>query len=181
MRVSADTPPWCLWAVMKEREAIREDKTRSVIETSYREYRHALVRFATVLVGADDANDVVSSAMLTVLERDPDRIDNPRAYIYQAVANQARNHKRGEARRHRREERSAIRSGSETFPEPYPEVREAIEGLSVRQRAVVYLFYWEDLSEDTVAERLGISAGSVRQHLFRARRNLRRAISDHDE
>lgn len=157
---------------------VAEDHRQMV--DAYRQHRHDLVRFATVLVGPDAAHDVVSSAVLRVLERDSASAGKPKAYLYQAVANQARNHKRGEARRRSREER-APRTQVEAAPaEPYPEVREAIERLSVRQRAVIYLSYWEDLPEQTVANHLGITTGSVRRHMSRARRHLRRALHDHD-
>lgn len=157
---------------------VAEDHQQMV--DAYRQHRHELVRFATVMVGPDAAQDVVSSAALRVLERDPAPVERPKAYLYQAVANQARNHKRGESRRRSREER-APRTQVEAAPaEPYPEVREAIERLSVRQRAVIYLSYWEDLAEQEVAEHLGISTGSVRRHMSRARRHLRRALHDHD-
>lgn len=127
---------------MNERD-VAEDHQEMV--DTYRQHRHDLVRFATVLVGPDAAQDVVSSAVLRVLERDPAPVERPKAYLYQAVANQARNHKRGESRRRSREER-APRTQVEAAPtEPYPEVRGAIERLSVRQRAVIYLSYWEDL------------------------------------
>jgi RNA polymerase sigma factor (sigma-70 family) len=55
-------------------------------------------------------------------------------------------------------------------------VREAVAGLSVRQRAVVVLTYWADLDPRAVAERLGISEGSVRRHLARARARLREVL-----
>ena len=62
------------------------------------------------------------------------------------------------------------RSGSAVGPtvgdaELRPEVREAVGALSIRQRAVVVLTYWADLAPRAVAERLGISEGSVRRHL----------------
>jgi RNA polymerase sigma-70 factor (ECF subfamily) len=55
-------------------------------------------------------------------------------------------------------------------------VRDAVVALSVRQRAVIVLTYWADLDPRTVAERLGISEGSVRRHLARARAHLREAL-----
>jgi len=64
------------------------------------------------------------------------------------------------------------------LPEFRPEVRQAVEELSVRQRAVVYLTYWEDMTDEAVAVHLGISAGSVRRHLARARKHLRRVLHD---
>lgn len=149
------------------------------MEEAYRRHASALVRFATVLVGPDDAQDVVSSAVLRVLDKGTE-IDNPKAYLYQAVANQARNHQRGEARRRRLEHANARLDPTTSDPEPYPEVRAAVERLSVRQRAVVYLTYWEDMPETRVAEHLGIGSGSVRRHLARARRHLRRVLHEYD-
>ncbi len=162
---------------MKERE-VAEDHRQMV--NAYRQHRHDLVRFATVLVGRNAAQDVVSSALLRVLERDPAPVERPKAYLYQAVANQARNHKRGEARRRSREERAPRTQVEAAQAEPYPEVREAIERLTLRQRAVIYLSYWEDLPEQTVAEHLGITTGTVRRHLYRARQHLRRTLHDHE-
>jgi DNA-directed RNA polymerase specialized sigma24 family protein len=57
-----------------------------------------------------------------------------------------------------------------------PEVRQAVARLSMRQRAVVVLTYWADLAPPAVAERLGISEGSVRRHLARARARLREVL-----
>lgn len=118
--------------------------------------------------------------MLRLLDRRPTQVEKPRAYLYQAVTNRARNHQRGETRLRHREQRAALRVSMPPPPEPYPEVREAIERLSVRQRAVVCLAYWEDLTEDVIAEHLGIGTGSVRTHLARARRHLRRALHASD-
>jgi RNA polymerase sigma factor (sigma-70 family) len=57
-----------------------------------------------------------------------------------------------------------------------PEVLEAMGGLSAQQRAAVVLSYWEDLTPSEVAERLGISEGSVRRHLARGRAKLREVL-----
>lgn len=153
--------------------------TTELAET-YRRYSTDLIRFAAVLVGRDDAGDVVSSAVIRVMNRKLDSISNPRAYLFQVVANEARNLKRGEARRREREAGTPSPLEVVQLAEPYPEVRTAVEGLSVRQRAVVYLAYWEDLTVQTIAEHLSISSGSVRRHLARARRNLRRALHEHN-
>lgn len=70
------------------------------------------------------------------------------------------------------------RCESSASPEPVadPDTWEAVVALSVRQRAVVFLTYWEDLDGPAVAEALGISLGSVHRHLHRARETLRRKI-----
>ena len=145
----------------------------------YREHAAALIRFATVLVGPDDAADVVSSAVLRTLRSAGWRsVVNHRSYLHQAVANEARNFYRSDSRRRQREAAAANPSPVVNPPEVYPEVRAAVLQLSVRQRAVVFLAYWEDMTDQMIAEHLGISAGSVRRHLARARRHLRRALDE---
>jgi DNA-directed RNA polymerase specialized sigma24 family protein len=42
----------------------------------------------------------------------------------------------------------------------------------------VYLTYWEDMTNQMTADYLGISAGSVRRHLARAKTHLRRELYD---
>jgi len=51
-----------------------------------------------------------------------------------------------------------------------------LAGLSMLQRAVVVLRYAEDLSEQQVAELLGISAGTVKTHASRGLSRLRRSV-----
>ena len=62
------------------------------------------------------------------------------------------------------------------LPEYRPEVLAAVRRLSVRQRAVVVLAYWEQLTAGEIAGQLGISEGSVHRHLARARSKLRGAL-----
>jgi len=45
------------------------------------------------------------------------------------------------------------------------DVVRAVMELSPRQRAVVYLAYWEDMTPASTAAVLGIGEGSVRRHL----------------
>jgi RNA polymerase sigma factor (sigma-70 family) len=54
-------------------------------------------------------------------------------------------------------------------------LRRAMRELSPKQRAAVYLRYAEDLSEQDVAELLGCSVGSVKQHTSRGLASLRRS------
>ncbi len=63
-------------------------------------------------------------------------------------------------------------------PDIRPEILEAVSSLSPRQREVVYLTYWEDMDEGTVAETLGIGRGSVRRHLGRGRDKLRSLLDE---
>ena len=51
--------------------------------------------------------------------------------------------------------------------------------LPERQRAVVVLRYYEDLSEYETAEVLGCTVGTVKSRLARARAALRHALRDY--
>jgi RNA polymerase sigma factor (sigma-70 family) len=144
----------------------------------YADHAVALVRFATVLVGPVDAQDVVSSAVLRSLGSPGwSQVQNRRGYLHQAVANEARNLYRSDGRRRNGEVKM---SGQQviSLPEFRPDIHRAVERLSVRQRAVVYLTYWEDMTNQMTADYLGISAGSVRRHLARAKTHLRRELHD---
>jgi RNA polymerase sigma factor (sigma-70 family) len=143
----------------------------------YRQHAGELVRFAAMLVG-DDAEDVVASAFARCMSTDRwSGVENRRAYLFQAVTNEARTFQRSAARRQAREQRVTV-DGVVEIGVPQPEVWEAVESLSIRQRAVVYLTYWHDMSDVMVAELLGIGAGSVRRHLARAREKLRKVLHD---
>lgn len=144
----------------------------------YADHAVALVRFATVLVGPVHAQDVVSSAVLRSLGSPGwSQVENRRGYLHQAVANEARNLYRSNGRRRNAEVKM---SGHPvvSLPEFRPDIHRAVERLSVRQRAVVYLTYWEDMTNQMAADYLGISAGSVRRHLARAKTHLRRELRD---
>jgi RNA polymerase sigma-70 factor, ECF subfamily len=148
-------------------------------ETVYRNYSAELTRYATGLVGPFDAPDVVTDACLRAFESRswPDVVDR-RAYLYRTVLNVANDHHRRTLSRRLREMRVA---GREETPDPSGsidvEVLDAVARLSVQQRAAVFLTYWEDLRPDTVAERMGVSTGTVKRHLDRARKRLGELLS----
>jgi RNA polymerase sigma factor (sigma-70 family) len=145
-------------------------------EETYRKHADDLVRFATGLVGPFDAPDVVTDACLHAFAAHswPEVADR-RAYLYRAVLNESRSRHRSDMRRRARELRAA---GPNSTQPAYVDVDvlEAVARLSLQQRAAVILTYWEDLAVDEVAGRLGISAGSVKRHLARARSRLKELL-----
>jgi RNA polymerase sigma factor (sigma-70 family) len=142
----------------------------------YRKHADDLTRFATGLVGPTHAADVVSEAVLGCLgsPRWP-RVIERRAYLYRAVYIAAARFHRTSSRRRSREERAASRERVDV-PEVRPEVLAAVSRLSVRQRAVIVLTYWDDLDPPAIATLLGISDGAVRRHLARARSRLKEIL-----
>jgi RNA polymerase sigma-70 factor (ECF subfamily) len=146
------------------------------MEELYGKHAEELTRFATGLVGPTEAPDVVADAVLRCLSSDRwMTVRDARPYLYRAVLNQARQSHRGAMRRAARDARFAQTRPAEP-PEVRPEILEAVAQLSLRQRAVVVLTYWEDLDPAQVATRLQISDGSVRRHLARARARLREVL-----
>ncbi|HEX6221867.1 MAG TPA: RNA polymerase sigma factor [Acidimicrobiia bacterium] len=148
-------------------------------EQVYRNYSQELTRYATGLVGPFDAPDVVTDACLKAFEARawPDVLDR-RAYLYRTVLSVANDHHRRTLSRRLRELKSAERDEIPDHALTVDlEVLDAVERLSVQQRAAVYLTYWEDLSPSVVAERMGVSTGTVKRHLARARKRLGELLS----
>lgn len=146
----------------------------------YEQHRRELMRFATMttLVGPSDASDVVSDAMESLLKSGALReAENPVALMHRAVLAKARSWQRSGFRRRARERRFG-QELTVTHPELRPDVVKAVVALSRQQKACVYLTYWHDLTPSDVAEWLGISQGSVKRHLARARANLREVLDD---
>ena len=146
------------------------------MEEWYGKHASALVRFAATVVGPTDAEDVVAAAVLSLL-RSPARPDDLRGYAYRAVLHEGRKHWRALDRRRRREALSA-RVVRHEDAEYVPEVARSLSMLSPQQRAAVHLTYWEDLTPGQVAVRLGVSDGTVRRQLARARRRLAEVLDD---
>lgn len=144
----------------------------------YRKHADDLVALATTLVGPSDAADVVSAAVSrTIGSPHWSGVQDRYAYWVRAVYNEARSSYRSSMRRLAREDLVARRAPVQAAePEIRPDVIQAISSLSMRQRAVIYLTYWNDMAVPEVAATLAISDGSVRRHLARARNNLRRTL-----
>ncbi|MQY13805.1 RNA polymerase sigma-E factor [Streptomyces sp. RB5] len=128
-----------------------------------------------------DAEDLLQTA-LTKTYLAWDRIEDPRAldgYVRRALLNT----RTSEWRRRRVDEYAA----GDELPEPEPEAAvdpaerqamrdamwRAVLRLPDRQRAMVVLRYYEDLSEVQTAEVLGVSVGTVKSAVSRALAKLR--------
>lgn len=145
---------------------------------TYRRHADELIRYATALVGPADAPDVVTDGVLAAFATPGwSAVVNRRAYLYRAVFTRSVSHRRAVSRRQRREHTVALRAAkSVDAPESSVDARRALSSLSPQQRAVIYLTYWEDHTPSQIAELLGITEGTVRKQLARARDHLRRIL-----
>ena len=144
----------------------------------YRSDHDRLVRLAGLILGSGlAAEDVVQDAFAKLHGRF-DRVANPGGWLRVAVVNGCRNeHRRlGRARRHLpRLDRRLDHQATER-PEPTPELIDSLRRLPLRQRTVVVLRFYEDLTEADIARTMGISVGTVKSTLHRALAKLREEI-----
>lgn len=156
-----------------------------VVKSSDREIyeKHAadLIRYATVLVGPDEASDVVSTVVLRILKRRSlGDLDNPQAYLFRSVTNEC--HSWG---RRRKASRIALgrffqREESEPLDSAIANrvsAAEAVWGLPPRLRTATYLVYWLDLPIGESAQILGVSPGTVKRYVHEARERIRKELS----
>jgi RNA polymerase sigma-70 factor (sigma-E family) len=152
------------------------------------DYRH-LVRLAALLV--DDvgtAEELVQDAFVAVAGRDGrGAMRDPAAasaYLRSAVLNRARSQlrKRDVRRRHLRSVRelptAAAADRDVLVAEEHRAVLAALDRLPERQRQVLVLRYYGELSVAETADALGISAGSVKTHAHRALAALEVALEE---
>ena len=139
----------------------------------YHRLRPRLVRLATLLVDrVDIAEELVQDAFAATY-RDWARLDEPAAFVRVAVVNRARS----ELRRRDARRRRPVEIVTETAVPPATDhLRDAITRLPERQRTVVVLRFYEDLSIEEIATLMDIPAGTVKSTLHRALARLRSAV-----
>lgn len=151
-------------------------ETSCLQDSLWREHAANLVGFATFLVGPNDANDIVVDAFLRALPKlTAGEVTDPGPYLFRAVTNQAHDLRRGRMRRWRRD-LQAIRPAHTSVVDDFGDVRRAVADLTLAQRTVVFLVYWEGRTERDIAGLLEVSPSTVRQHLVRSRAHLRKAL-----
>jgi RNA polymerase sigma-70 factor (sigma-E family) len=138
--------------------------------------RDHLFRSAFLLCGnRDEAEDLVQSTLLKVVLawRRLERIDSVEAYARRTLVNVFI----GSRRRMWRREQPYGDVPEHAAPEPDVDaalaVQAALARLPIKQRTVLVLRFWEDLSAEATADLLGMRPGTVRSHSSRGIAALR--------
>lgn len=139
-----------------------------------------LLRFGYVLTGDPyRGEDLAQAALVTTYRRwkhlNP---DEPHAYVRRAMVNGHTSLWRRRRREAHLPDDLALPSTS-GIPGSYDDVDLVLRALRVlppRQRAVIVLRYYDDLSEAEIARTLGCSAGTVKSQSSRAMRALREEL-----
>jgi RNA polymerase sigma-70 factor (sigma-E family) len=152
-----------------------DDTNVASFDAFYRASYLSIARLATVLSGdAADADDLAQEAFLRTQPRF-DGLDSPIAYTRTVLVNLCRE-------RHRRESRWRARMPKlvalESTPDDTVELLDALSKLPYRQRAVLVLRYFADLTELEIAAELQCKPGTVKSLAARALQRLRKELGE---
>jgi RNA polymerase sigma-70 factor (sigma-E family) len=167
---------------MIDREGRVDDHDREAFDEFARGRMHALLRFAHVLTGdADRAADLVQDALERTLLAWPRvvRKDDPEGYVRRAIVN-----RHVSVWRRLRRERLVAQPPERGYDPPPghdADLWAALGVLPPRQRAVLVLRYYEDLSEAQCATVLGCTVGTVKSQTWKALARLRAAAHEQEE
>ena len=143
----------------------------------------SLFRLACLLTGSpSEADDLVQDSLEKVYLRwaRVSRADAPYPYVRRLMVNTLVSNRRRPA--HRAEVLRAsppdepVESREQAVLD-HQQVWPLVQALPTRQRAVIVLRYYEDLSEQEIADVLGCSTGSVKSQAHDALAALRRGIA----
>ena len=140
-----------------------------VTENENRLYRAALA----ILGHPQEAEDAVQDTFLRFLEKAPENLEYPSAWLMRVLVNGCRSRLRLAWRR--------VGPLPDTLPAPGPEEREELEelfSLPPEDRAIIHLHYYEGYSTAELARMLDCQPGTVRSRLVRARERLKKLIEE---
>lgn len=142
-------------------------------EAIFGQHKHDLIRYATVLVGPSDAEDVLSTVIARVYKsrRTLSDLAEPRPYLMKAVFHESLDRKK-------RKQALPLVDQAIAPVKSQPEVLEAVMELPFQQRAVVYLTYWMGMTSDEAARFMGCQPSTARRYLHLARRKLEAVLAD---
>jgi RNA polymerase sigma-70 factor, ECF subfamily len=145
-------------------------------EDRFARLRPRLMAVCTAVIGPDDAADLVQETYIRASERlhqlrDPALLD---AWVVRIALNEAKS-----ILRRRQTERRVL---APPAPPGSPDValRELVQNLEPRERAVIVLHYAYGYRLGEVARLLGLSAINARTIAHRARRTLRAQLEESD-
>jgi RNA polymerase sigma-70 factor (sigma-E family) len=126
----------------------------------------------------DLAADLTQTTLARMFVRWPriTRRDNPHAYARQVLSHAFLDHYRTRRSHEVVTAELADRPGPDQDPDLRLTLIDALGHLPPRDRAIVVLRYWEDLSVETVAEILSLPTGTITSQSARSLSHLRRLL-----
>lgn len=159
----------------------------------FERYGDEIYRYAARRLGADAADDVVSKTFLdafTHRDRYDPATEDARPWLYGIASNIIGKHRRAEQRAYRAWARLGADPISESFTSRVDDkvvaqalgatLAAALAGMGHKNREVLLLVAWADLSYEEAAAALGVPIGTVRSRLHRARQAVHKALDNTD-
>jgi RNA polymerase sigma-70 factor (ECF subfamily) len=177
-----------------ERELI--DRIKGGDREAYMElispFRLRLYKKAIQLIGDPmDAEDVLQEALVTAFLALASFRGESSIYtwLYRILVNKCRDYLRSSRSKGRQidlidpftiqiEDKNAVVEKNHELEERSSYLKEKIVSMNAKYRNILMLRYYDDLSYQEIAELLGVSLGTVKSRLFKARELLRRKISN---
>ncbi|SQD98452.1 MULTISPECIES: SigE family RNA polymerase sigma factor [unclassified Parafrankia] len=141
----------------------------------------AMLRTAVFLAGDPHTGEDLLQDVLLRVYRHWRRVDDPDAYVRRALVNAA-----ASRRRRRRFREDPLDTAAEPIADSAPDGTDALSTrdqlfaalrqLPPRQRAVIVLRYFDDLTETQIATAVGCTPGSVKTHAARGLARLRTVL-----
>jgi RNA polymerase sigma-70 factor (ECF subfamily) len=165
----------------------------SAFATVFQRHHPAIHRYLARRLGVDRADELAAETFAVAFAKraryDP-AFDDARPWLFGIATRLARRHWRGEERELRAYARSGVdpavpshdeRAGARADSASRgPELAAALAALTRDERDVLLLHAWEELGDREIAVALGISPGTVKSRLHRARRRVRDHLENHD-
>lgn len=155
-----------------------------IFEHFVKEFRLDVARFAISLLGSTTyIDDVVAEAFITAWKKWEDRPQPAlmKSWIFTMTRNQCMNHIRSEKARRFRDDAYAQSRLTSDFADAAvftqaEQLAQALDQLEDEEFHLVVLVYWDRLSHQEIAIRLGLTAEAVAMRISRVRRKLREVL-----
>ena len=131
-------------------------------------------RLASFLTHVTQAGEDIAQEVLAAMSQRWDVLERPDAYLQRAVTNASWKWNRQSRTATRKLPLLAVQSGNEFR---FDELADAIARLPFRQRAVIVLRYYTDLTETDIAHALDCRPGTVKSLASRALEALSKEIT----
>ncbi|MGI5284779.1 RNA polymerase sigma factor [Nonomuraea polychroma] len=166
-------------------------KDPEVFAELFDRYSAMLYRYVSKRLGPEPAEDLVGETFLVAFSRRKSydlAYEDARPWLFGILTKLISRHHRKEAARYRALLRAPVDSDIESPAERVAagvtaqavraELAGALAALPAKDRDVLLLIAWGDLTYEEVAQALGIPIGTVRSRLNRGRRKVRAALGD---
>jgi RNA polymerase sigma-70 factor (ECF subfamily) len=147
----------------------------------WEQFSPAVLRYARRRVAPADVDDVVAETFVVAWRRLAEAPSFPLPWLF-AIARGGANARRGDQRREALQVR-LVQQPAGVAPEAdadHPDAVAALARLGQRDRELLTLLAWDDLTPQEAASALGISHAAVRVRLHRARRRFLALVGDAD-